>query len=259
MKKPGFNLLIFAAIILLLISMNACMHDPVFMEDDDGGMPIDTMMIDTMPVDTMNPVDTTTPCDPNLIYFNTEVLPILKANCAQSGCHNSVTAQDGIVLENYADLISSDVVRPFDLGDSDLFEVLTESDPDDRMPPPPANRLASDQINIIAEWILQGADNLMCESDTSSGGCDTDNVSYTIDLVPVINIGCRSCHSGATPAGGIDLSTHSGVQNVGLNGRLIGAIDHQSGFSAMPQGGEKLDVCTIDKFKAWVAAGAPNN
>ena len=256
--KIKYSIVVFNIVALwYLCAVTSCVHDPLG-SDDMGPMPVDTMMVDTMVIDTMTPGDTTVPCDPSVVYFSTQVLPILRANCAQSGCHNQTTAQEDIVLESFATLMASEIVVPFDLSKSDLFEVLTETDLSKRMPPPPANRLATDQINIIAEWILQGAQNLSCNDDTTSG-CNTDNISFASDIAPVINLNCRTCHSGGTPAGGIDLSSYSGVQSVALNGRLVGAIDRLSGFVPMPQGGAKLDDCTIDKFKSWIADGAQNN
>ena len=39
--------------------------------------------------------------------------------------------------------------------------------------------------------------------------------------------------------------------------KIVGAINHTTGFSAMPQGGDKLEQCDIDFLTAWIDAGAP--
>jgi len=127
---------------------------------DDDMMPIDTMMVDTIPVDTM---PDGVPCDPQVIYFNQDVLPILNSNCAFSGCHDAASAEDGVILESYEDVIATADVEPFNLDDSEIYEVLVDDDLDDRMPPPPTAALSSDQIQIIAQWILQGGENLECD------------------------------------------------------------------------------------------------
>ncbi|RMF02338.1 MAG: hypothetical protein D6772_03615 [Bacteroidetes bacterium] len=253
MKAHGFLLLVVVAGYLLL-QMSACKHDPFISEDDM--MPIDTT---GNPVDTMgNPVDTMgTPCDSTLVYFERDILPLLNSNCAFSGCHDAASARDGVNLTTYEAVINTAEVQPFDLSDSELYEVITDSDPDDRMPPPPRAPLSSTQINLIARWILQGADNLSC--DPGAGSCETSSVSYLQNLVPLLQTHCVGCHSGSTPSANINLSTYAGVRAVGLNGRLVGAIRHDSGFSAMPQGGAKLDDCSIRQFEAWVADGAPEN
>ena len=91
--------------------------------------------------------------------------------------------------------------------------------------------------------------------------CDTTNVSFAADVLPVMNQYCAvsGCHHGAAPASAIDLSSYSGAQLIALNGRLVGVINHSTGFSAMPKGGAKLSDCTISKISKWVADGAPNN
>ncbi len=236
-------------LLMLLIQFNACKHDPFITEDDM--MPIDT---------TDNPIDTTEmgmPCDPDKVYFELEIQPILTSNCAFSDCHDAASAQDGVVLTSYERVMQTADVRAFDLDGSDLYEVITDSDPDKRMPPPPRAGLTSAQINLIATWILQGAENLECDPD--AGVCDTDNVSYATTIVPILQNTCLGCHSGSAPSGGINLSTHAGVQTVALNGRLVGAVSHDSAYSPMPQGGQKLSDCKIDQIRAWVDAGAPNN
>jgi mono/diheme cytochrome c family protein len=198
------------------------------------------------------------PCDPSVVYFTTEVLPILRSNCAKSGCHDAITHEEGIILDSYQNVMNSDdVVEPFDLDDSEMFEKITEDDSDDRMPPPPNQRLTADQINTIATWILQGAKDLTCDDNT--GGCNTNNITYSGFVAPLLTTNCVGCHSGGAPSGGITLNTHAGVQSVALNGRLYGAISHASGFQPMPRGSAKLSQCTIDKVKAWIDNGAQNN
>jgi len=231
----------------LASAMTSCKHDPLF---DQDLPPVDT---------TGNPVDTTVqgiPCDPDKIYFDLDVLPILLSNCAFSGCHDAASAQDGVILTNYENVMATADVRPFDLEGSDLHEVLVEDDPDKRMPyqlPP----LGQAQIQIIEKWILQGAKNLKCDPD--AGACDTVNVSYAQTIAPVIEAHCKGCHSGSAPSGGIDLASWQGVKTVALNGKLYGAISWASGAPKMPQGGNKLPDCTIAQFKSWIGAGAPQN
>lgn len=91
--------------------------------------------------------------------------------------------------------------------------------------------------------------------------CDTTNVTYAATVKPVITQYCAyaGCHTGAAAAGGIDLAEYAGLQFVALNGRLKGAIEHETGFSAMPKGSAKLTDCNIRKISKWIADGALNN
>ncbi len=194
------------------------------------------------------------PCDPDTIYFQNSILPMLVSNCAMSGCHDVATASDGVILTSYAYVMATADVRPFDLQGSDLYEVITESDPDKKMPPPPRPSLTSAQIDIIATWINQGAKDLTCGIS-----CDTTNITFSSTINPIIQNKCVGCHSGSNPPQGINLSAYSGVQAVALNGKLHGAVSHSAGFVAMPPTGPKLPDCEILQIKKWVDAGAPNN
>lgn len=204
------------------------------------------------------PVDTSTgvPCEPGIVYFDRDILPVITANCAYSGCHNAKDRKDGVILDSYDNIVKTGRVVGFNLSKSKLYETITETDKDDIMPPSPSLPLTSAQINLVAKWIEQGAKNLSC-SDSSSP-CNTDNVSFTSFVKPAL-AACTNCHRAGNSSGGINLETHSGVSSVGVNGRLVASITWAAGTKAMPPGGTKLPDCTISKIKSWVNAGAPNN
>jgi hypothetical protein len=89
--------------------------------------------------------------------------------------------------------------------------------------------------------------------------CNTDNVSFSATITPLINNNCVSCHSGGSPSGDISLSNYSEISAVANSGKLMGAISHEAGFSAMPQGSSKLSDCSISQVEAWIAQGLLNN
>lgn len=261
-KKQSAHLhkMVFAGIILiatLSTVMPSCVHDSFPLIDpgpiDTSGMPIDTTPVDTMDIDTTLGV----PCDTNVVYFSKDVLPILASNCAKSGCHDALSHQEGIILDNFQNVMASNVVEPYNLSNSDLYESITETDPDKRMPEPPNEKLTTDQISILAKWILQGAKDLSC--DETVGGCDTTLVSYSTFVAPVLKTNCVGCHSGAAPSGNISLTSHAAVQSLAFNGRLLGAITWAFGYQPMPKGTNKLSDCKINKIKAWINDGAQNN
>lgn len=196
------------------------------------------------------------PCHPDTVYFRNDILPIFQSSCAMSGCHDAATAQEDVILDSYANIIATGDVRPGDPESSDVYEVITEDDLDKRMPPPPASALPAAQIQMIHTWIMQGALDNYCDE---IGPCDTLDVSFSQTLVPIIQTYCLGCHSGASPQGGISLSSHAEVSTLGQNGRLLGAIDHQPGYSPMPQNGNKLNECQIAQFRNWINDGTPNN
>jgi len=87
----------------------------------------------------------------------------------------------------------------------------------------------------------------------------TGTISYTTKVVPILQTSCYGCHSGSTPSGGQAMGNYSADKTMALNGKLMGTINHASGFSAMPKGGAKLSNCQIAVVQKWVTAGAPNN
>lgn len=203
--------------------------------------------------------DTSHPCDPDTVYFEMDVLPILNSSCAKSGCHDA-TAQEGVRLDSYAAVMASDVVSPFNPFDSEMYEKINETDPEKIMPPPPELPLNADQKEIIRKWIAQGAQNLYCDEM-----CDTINVTFSGVIWPqIIQKNCFGCHNGANASGGIHLENHSQVAaaaNIpaGQPGSLWGAVTHAAFNFAMPKNQPQLSDCKIDQIQKWIHDGTPNN
>jgi hypothetical protein len=94
---------------------------------------------------------------------------------------------------------------------------------------------------------------------SQAGTCDTTTVSYTADILPLLQSSCYACHSQAASLGGVNIEGHSRVKLYADNGRLLGAASHAPGFSPMPKNGSKLPACEINKIRRWINLGAPNN
>ena len=176
----------------------------------------------------------------------------LAANCATAGCHDAVTASDGVILTDYANVFNTADVRPGDPASSDLYEVITESDPSKRMPPPPASPLSAADIALIQKWIQQGAPDNYCDD------CDTTDLKFSTHVLPLTQQFCQSCHGNAVQNGGVKLTTHSEVLDAVVNRNLLGSIKHMAGFKAMPPG-TKLPDCEIRKIEIWIDEGMPDN
>jgi mono/diheme cytochrome c family protein len=189
------------------------------------------------------------------VCFERDVLPIFQSNCTQSGCHNSQDREAGYDLTSY-DKIVRKGIEPFDYQSSEIYEVIVKPFGEEAMPQSPYSRLTDEQITTIALWIDEGAKNTTCNDST---GCNTTNVTFNASVKPILQNYCYGCHGGGSPQGGIDYNTYNGVKATVVNGKLLGSIQRQSGFSPMPQNGNKLSTCNISIIKAWVDAGAPNN
>lgn len=229
---------IIGAVMIGLISFfwASCVHEPVLPESP--GIPTESGA-----------------CHPDTVYFQKEILPLLVSSCGVSGCHDPVSARDGVVLTNYASVISTGKVRAGNPNDSDLYESIIETNSSKRMPPPPRQALSAAQIGKIEKWILQGAKNNNC----ADASCDTVTVSFANHILPNIQTNCLGCHSANQPGGGIALTNHAQIAQSASAGRLMGSIRHVAGFSPMPKNGTKLSNCQITQFKKWIENGTPNN
>lgn len=242
-------------IAISLISLSSCKHDVVTALQEI----IDTTGTDGNGGGTggggTGGGGTINPCDPNTIYFQNDVLPIIISNCAQSGCHDAASAKDGIVLDNYDNIMRTGGIIKGNAWSSEIYEVLVETDPEDVMPPAPKSKLAAEQIALIAGWINAGAINNSCNETN----CDTTNVKYSTHVDVIIANNCRGCHSGTAPSGNISLVNFTQVKASVDNGSLLGTIKHQTGFVAMPYRANKMNDCDIRKIELWVNSGAQNN
>ncbi len=190
-------------------------------------------------------VDTSKNCSSDTVYFVNDVLPIILANCAQSGCHDAGAQVEGVVLDKYANIVSTGEVVKGQALKSKLYEEIINN----KMPPYPMS-LTQDQKDIIEKWINQGARNNYCAS-----ACDTNSFAYTANIKPIINQQCNSCHNG----GALLLNDHANLSAHALDGSLMGAINHVIGYKPMPSANIKISECDRLKIQKWVNAGAPNN
>lgn len=129
----------------------------------------------------------------------------------------------------------------------------------------PPDSVAGDTAAVVIKAVLNadtrafGRANVKVVDAPPVDPCDTASVSFAAVIRPIMQNNCTSCHSGPFPPDNISLNTYAGVKAVADDGRLYGAISHASGFEPMPQGGTKLDDCTIRMVKRWIDKGAPND
>ena len=91
--------------------------------------------------------------------------------------------------------------------------------------------------------------------------CVTDSMSLQNDIEPILDRNCYACHSVANGPnnGNVILEEYTELIKYVNSGQLVGAINHESGFSFMPKNAAKLGNCDIAKIEQWVLDGALNN
>jgi hypothetical protein len=183
--------------------------------------------------------------------FTRDILPVLVSRCASAGCHDAITHTEGYIFTSYS--TTMDAVDPGDPGGSKLYEVITETSGDDRMPPAGSAQLTLTEIDSIRKWIIYGALNESCGEV-----CDTISpVTFTGTIWPVIQTTCQGCHSGPSPSGNINLGSYAAVAVPAANGLLIQSLKG-AGVPKMPPAGS-FSQCRIRQFEIWVSNGYPNN
>ena len=235
MSHPRIIFFLFA----FLLSAYSCTHEPIVVNNNQNSNG-----------NTSNPINTVgKPCNADTVYFANDIFPLISSTCASTGCHDAVSRREGVVLTTYSNI--KIYVSAGKATGSTLYRVITKTG-NERMPPPPAAAWTTDQINMLAKWINQGA------LDNSCDRCDTTNFKFAANIKPIIQNNCVGCHSGANPSGKIDLSTYTGIQIIALNGKLYGSVSWSGGFSPMPKS-QKLPNCQIIQIKKWINAGSQNN
>lgn len=89
--------------------------------------------------------------------------------------------------------------------------------------------------------------------------CDTSVVTFHGTIEPILSYNCYECHGGSAQISGIPLEGYENIKAMVDAGRVIGALRHLPGFSAMPKDRASLAECDILKIEKWISEGAPNN
>lgn len=89
--------------------------------------------------------------------------------------------------------------------------------------------------------------------------CKDDSVSFTQNILPIIQQDCGSCHNATSQSGGVTLVSYSDIAFYANNGILLGVIKRESGFSPMPKNAPKLIDCKISTIEKWIQEGTQNN
>ena len=89
--------------------------------------------------------------------------------------------------------------------------------------------------------------------DKKNFTCDTDNMSYTEDIKPILESNCVSCHNLRLASGNVRLDNYQVVASEAET--IVLAVKQEGGAVSMPPTG-KLPACDILKIEAWFNQGA---
>jgi hypothetical protein len=118
---------------------------------------------------------------------------------------------------------------------------------------------------IVGSFVLylSGCGKENAEQSGGGAGCDTTNVSYSRQILPIVEQNCYVCHQGPGASSGIDFSKYSALHGWAQSGFLVGDVTHAGDpgdpFTPMPYGLPMLPECEVNIIVAWVHQGSPNN
>lgn len=179
------------------------------------------------------------------IDYMSQIQPILNQNCIS--CHG---ASGGLNLNSYNTLMnggnSGDVVIPSNPSSSIFWQRINNGS----MPPGNNPNLSSNQINMIAQWIDEGALYEPFES-----------IDYESQVQSIFNQFCTSCHGGS---GGLNLSSYNSAMNGGNSGDVITPSNNLTSIlwqrinnGSMPPGNNpELSETLKNLIAQWINEGA---
>lgn len=185
------------------------------------------------------------------VCYQTEIEPIINSNCAMSGCHDG-SDHEAPPLTSYTEVLK--YVKPGKPDKSKIVESITGQS-EEFMPPSPNPPLSQNQIDIIRQWILEGAGN--DPGCAFSLPCDSTVVTFSSTVFPIIETNCLGCHADASTGGGILLTNYNQITD--QIDRVWGSINHSSSYQPMPKGAAKLTDCDITRIGIWIDDGMLNN
>jgi mono/diheme cytochrome c family protein len=107
----------------------------------------------------------------------------------------------------------------------------------------------------ISLFIQCKKDNVESKQQNQAKTCDTTNVTYS-KIASILNANsCAGCHGSGTS---VPLNSYDNVKTAALSGRLIGAVEHLTGYNPMPNSSQKISECDRTTIKAWINQGTKN-
>ena len=116
------------------------------------------------------------------VDYNSEIQPIFNSRC--TNCHSGSDAEEDLSLTSYNNVMnggdSGDVVIPYDHANSLLWQYINSG-----FMPPGTNDLTDSQVDLIAQWINEGA--LPEPNEPMIGDMNDDEVVNVLDVVLLVN------------------------------------------------------------------------
>ncbi len=186
------------------------------------------------------------------VQQKTQVQSLLEQKCLS--CHGN-SGQGGIShINDLKFLITSYFVIP---KEPDLSVIYTSVQNGSQ---PPSAPLSKAEVDLIYQWIKDGANTDGSTSTNTPTPTQTLGPSYSAIASLIFAPRCLSCHASGTALGGVVLDNYASVKTLVVAGNPSTSSLFNSVVSgAMPQGGAKLSPAEIQAISDWIMQGALNN
>ena len=165
MKSTYVKIAIFVLLVGLLTACGTqATHTPASSPTEAVALETQAPTNPPLSTDTAAPTDTTVATEPAAatqpaaqgatVSFVHDVLPIIESRC--TNCHGGERTEKGLNLKTYAEMMQGSengpVVTAGNAADSTLVELITN-----QKMPKRGSKLTPPQVELIAEWVNQGA------------------------------------------------------------------------------------------------------
>ena len=94
--------------------------------------------------------------------------------------------------------------------------------------------------------------------------CVAQDVSFQLDVVPILRNACYNCHDLANApvlGNGINIEGYERMKAYTQNNtnKMVGSLKWNGQASPMPKNAPQLDNCSIAVIEAWISDGYQNN
>jgi uncharacterized membrane protein len=230
------------AILAFIFLYASCKHDSTETIAEETTIATTATTSTTVTTASTSSTSTTAPVNDS-VCFNTQILPLFQSNCAQGGCHDAGSHQEGYTFTSYTGIMKG-------INDGEIMKEINKGD----MPMAPVPQLTSEQKSLLNKWIAEGHKNRICDDP-----CDPATATFAAGVNTIITTNCTGCHNNNIANGGINLQGYDNVKTQALSGKLVCVIDHGAGCLPMPQNAARLSNNCIQVIKNWIAAGSLNN
>lgn len=123
----------------------------------------------------------------------------------------------------------------------------------------PNRPLPSLLLLASAMWLSSCAYNVESELYPTEVPCDTTAVSFAGNVLPLVEDRCAGCHSGSSPAAGLELTTYAEIRAIGISGMLSDRVNRSDMDELLMPPDGPLSDCSLRTLAAWVNDGCLEN